>query len=223
MISIIIPVLNEEKVLSQRRKHFRDLADRAELIFSDGGSTDRTADICRELGKYVGAPKGRAAQMNAGARAAAHDIFLFLHADCYPESSAPDAVAGAIREGAAGGCLRQVIDRPGLLYRWIAWTGNLRAAVSRTFYGDQGIFVHRDVFFRIGGFPDVPLCEDVFFSRRLRREGKSVVLKERIFASPRRWEEQGVLKTFWLNMRISARLLLNRDPAKFVAMYRDIR
>lgn len=224
MISVIVPVLNEKKALEKRRDYFQGLAEKTELIFADGGSIDRSADICREWGKVVSAPKGRASQMNAGAREAAGEILLFLHADCYLEKAALDSIVRAVRErGITGGCLRQVIDRPGLMYRWIAWTGNVRARVSGIFYGDQGIFVRKDVFAAIGGFPEVPLCEDVFFSRELKRRGKTAVLNAPVFASSRRWEEQGFFRTFWLNARISLRLLLNRDPADFAKIYTDIR
>ena len=217
-------------MFAHNRDHFRRLRHQAELIFVDGGSEDKSREEARALGKLLTAPKGRARQMNAGARAARHDVLLFLHADTYLPPEGLQTIRWAVdKKGLVGGCFRQVIDQPGpvfnpgLLFRWIAFTGNVRARLFKVFYGDQGIFVRRDVFEKLGGFPETPLCEDVLFSRRLRKEGRVRMLPSRIYCSARRWVGQGIGRTFWLNLRITAGALLSADMNRLAKAYKDIR
>ena len=225
MISIIVPVYNEEKILSGKVEFFKQLSKRAELIFVDGGSCDSTLKIIEMLGgRILRSQKGRAAQMNAGAKTARHDILLFLHADAYLPLDSLTTIEHVIHNnGYAGGCLHQVIDAPGLLFRWIAWTGNVRAKMFKIFYGDQGIFVRKDVFWSLGGFPEAPLAEDVLFSSRLRQEGKTDILPDPIYCSARRWVRQGVLKTLLFNTRVTVGLALNNNTERLARYYKDVR
>jgi rSAM/selenodomain-associated transferase 2 len=224
VISVLVPVYNEEDVLSKNKKYFAELSGQAEVIFIDGGSEDDTVRRALVFGEVISSRKGRSVQMNAGARLARHDILLFLHADTRIPLEVLDRIETAVTEqGCIGGCLKQIIDHPGLVFRWIAWTGNMRAKLFKVFYGDQGIFVRKDVFEKIGGFADVALCEDVFLSQRLKAEGKVGVLEEPIYCSARRWLNQGIGKTFLLNMKITAGVLWGGNLGRLAEMYKDIR
>ena len=165
MISVIVPVYNEEKVLKDNANRFRALLECAELIFVDGGSLDRTPEIAERYGKLHKSPKGRAAQMNCGAHQAQNDTLLFLHADnSIPPEALKSIETHMAKDDLIGGCLTQRIENDAFIYRLIERQGNRRAEHAKIFYGDQGIFVKRRVFLEAGGFPDVPLMEDILFS-----------------------------------------------------------
>lgn len=224
MISVIIPVYNEEECLSKNHAYYRAVSTIGELIFVDGGSTDRTVVLAQELGKLISAPKNRSLQLNKGAQAAGFDIFLFLHADATIHLEDLKQIVKAVDEdGYLGGCFKQVLDDPALLYRWIAWTGNVRAKLTKIFYGDQAIFVRKDIFEALGGFPEVNLAEDVFFCRKLKGKGKVGILPYPVHCSARRWKRQGIRRTFLLNWRINTALFWNKDLDQLAADYQDVR
>lgn len=196
MISTISPIYNEEVILSNNGLAFQELARKTELIFVDGGSSDRSVEIAKHYAKVLYSKKGRATQMNEGAYSAKGDILLFLHADTTVSLKALDSIERKVsRDAVIGGCLTQRIDKKTPIYRLIETQGNTRARLSKIFYGDQGIFVRRDVFFELKGFPEVPIMEDVLFSMKLRKVGKTTVLPEPITVSARRWERDGIIKT----------------------------
>ena len=196
MISIIIPIYNEEEVLRFSTERLLGLSECTELIFVDGGSSDKSADIAKEYGKVLSCEKGRGRQMNVGAREAQNNTLLFLHADNAISPEVFENIEKTVCDnGAVGGCLTQRIENKRPVFRFIEWQGNSRARRTKVFYGDQGIFVRKDVFERIGGFPVVPIFEDVLFTQKLRREGKTTVLPDKIMVSARRWEKRGILRT----------------------------
>lgn len=224
MISIIIPVLNEQTCLSGKGEFYRALASTTELIFADGGSTDQTTTLARQYGKVVIAARNRAVQMNAGATEASHEILLFLHADAFLRVEELRHIITAVERGHyVGGCFSQVLDDPAFLYRWIAWTGNMRAKLLKIFYGDQAIFVRKDIFRELGGFPLTRIGEDVLFTRGLRTKGRTGILPYQVQSSARRWKKQGILKTFWLNASITTALIWSRDLNRAADKYCDIR
>ena len=198
MVSVIIPFLNEEKSLPRLGENLAALAGSPEIILVDGQSSDSSLALASPLGAVLSSPPGRARQMNLGAAAAHADILLFLHADCL---LAPDALTHVERALAnpdlVGGCLTQTFRCPSrqTVFDWIAFGGNLRARLARTFFGDQAIFCRRSVFNRLGGFPDLPIFEDVEFSRLLARAGHTTVLSSPVFSSPRRWLNHGLVRT----------------------------
>jgi rSAM/selenodomain-associated transferase 2 len=194
MISVIVPIYNEEKILTEQSAQFRELARNAELIFVDGGSEDRSVLSATPLGIVLKSPRGRAAQMNCGAKAATGDVLFFLHADNSVSVKILKSIQTAIDTGHIGGCLTQRINNGFFAYRFIEGEGNARARRSKVFYGDQGIFVRRDIFEEIGGYPEVPILEDVLFTKRLRKLGATVVLPDQILVSARRWEKHGILR-----------------------------
>jgi len=162
--------------------------------------------------------------MNSGVTQARGDILLFLHADNIILTDTLETIERKITEdGYIGGCLTQRIDNNALIYRLIEWQGNTRARLTREFYGDQGIFVKKNTFLRMGGFPEVPIMEDVLFSRRLRTIGKTVVLSDKITVSARRWEKNGIIKTALIFNLIIILFWLKAPLHKIKQFYEDIR
>ena len=224
MISIIVPVYNEEECLLKQACYYPALSELGEVIFVDGGSTDKTVGLAEKLGRLIHAPKNRARQMNRGAQEAQHPILLFLHADAVIDLEDFKQLETMIKnKDYIGGCFKQELDDPSLLYRWMAWTGNLRAKLSKIFYGDQAIFVRKDVFEQLGGFPDVKIGEDVLFTKKLRKKGRVGMLPLSVYCSARRWRSQGIWRTFWLNWRINVALTCNHNLDPLAYAYKDIR
>jgi len=224
VVTIIIPIYNEEKNLLEKIGQFRNLSKSAELIFVDGKSSDNSCSIAVAYGKILHSKAGRAAQMNSGVTQARGDILLFLHADNIILTDTLETIERKITEdGYIGGCLTQRIDNNALIYRLIEWQGNTRARLTREFYGDQGIFVKKNTFLRMGGFPEVPIMEDVLFSRRLRTIGKTVVLSDKITVSARRWEKNGIIKTALIFNLIIILFWLKAPLHKIKQFYEDIR
>ncbi|MCA9409445.1 MAG: TIGR04283 family arsenosugar biosynthesis glycosyltransferase [Candidatus Omnitrophica bacterium] len=224
MISVIIPVYNEEKILLKNELYFKSLSELVDLIFVDGGSKDRTKEIATDYGRVFNEGKCRAKQMNRGAMQAKEDILFFLHADAVINKENIEQIRRAVYgKNIIGGCFRQVIDQPGLIYRWIAFTGNVRAKFQHIYYGDQGIFVRKDIFQDMKGFPDLPICEDIFFTKALKTRGNVSFLNCPIYCSARRWLKQGILKTYFQNLRINLALSLGEDLNRLAREYQDVR
>jgi rSAM/selenodomain-associated transferase 2 len=199
--SIIVPLLNEAERLPALLAHLAPLRHRAEVILVDGGSTDGSLEAARsaEWVRFLTAPAGRARQMNAGAAAAAGDVLLFLHADTTLPPAALDHIGAALADPrVVGGRFDVRLDHPQPIYRIVETFMNLRSRWTGIWTGDQAIFVRRATFDRVGGYPDIPLMEDVEFTRRLRRAGPRACLHARVTASARKWEREGALRTILL-------------------------
>jgi rSAM/selenodomain-associated transferase 2 len=167
----------------------------------DGGSTDATAAIVARSSRVrpLASPRGRARQMNAGARAARGDVLLFLHADTLLPDGALAAVEAAVGDpGIVAGRFDVRIDNPRILFRMISWFMNQRSRWSGISTGDQAIFVRREVFEALGGYPDTPLMEDVALCRRLKRVGRLAALRLCVTTSARKWEREGAVRTILL-------------------------
>ncbi len=222
-ISVIIPILNEAKVLEKTLSQLQPQLGSHELIVVDGGSTDASVKIAENYGKVIISERGRAKQLNAGAAAATGDILIFLHADIWLEPGALAAVATAISSGYVGGGFRQKIDGKRVLYRLIEIAGDIRGRYLKVFYGDSGIFLARTNFQKIGGFPDVPILEEMEFSKDLRRLGKTTLLTPYIHISARRWEARGIVRTTLNNWLITLLYFLGVSPEKLARLYSHIR
>jgi rSAM/selenodomain-associated transferase 2 len=199
-ISIIIPALNEAEALGAALESAEGAAV-TEVILVDGGSEDETVQLARSHGANVAsAPRGRASQMNAGARMAKADILLFLHADTRLPSGFAEEVRHVLAEpGVVAGAFSLRIEGEGKRLRWIERLANWRSRVLQLPYGDQGLFVKEELFRSIGGFPEIPLMEDVELVRRLWRRGRIAVSPLHVVTSARRWERAGVLRATLLN------------------------
>lgn len=222
-ISIIIPVLNEAKILENTLSQLQSELGSHELIIVDGGSTDGSVQIAEKYGKVVISARGRAKQLNAGAAAASGDILVFLHADIWLESRALAAVETALSSGYVGGGFCQKIDGKNILYRAIEVGGNIRGKYLKVFYGDSGIFVKRTDFEKIGGFPEVPILEEMEFSKKLCELGKTTLVTPHIHISARRWETKGIVRTTINNWLITLLYFLKFSPEQLAKLYRHIR
>ncbi|MGH7848255.1 MAG: TIGR04283 family arsenosugar biosynthesis glycosyltransferase [Candidatus Binatia bacterium] len=202
-ISIIIPVLNEERAIGETLESIARLSPH-EIIVVDGGSTDRTREVVAANGiAVVAAGRGRARQMNEGAKIARGDVLVFLHADTrLPASAVEDIRAALIDPRCAGGRFDISLDGDRLIFKMIGALISFRSRLTRVATGDQAIFVRREVFQDLGGFPDIPLMEDIALARALRKKGRIACLKSRVLTSARRWESEGVwrtiIKMWWL-------------------------
>ncbi|MFA5008476.1 MAG: TIGR04283 family arsenosugar biosynthesis glycosyltransferase [Candidatus Omnitrophota bacterium] len=224
MISVIVPVYNEEKILKEKKEWFAGLSRFCELIFVDGNSSDNSAAIAENIGFVVKSKKCRGAQMNIGAKYAHCDILFFLHADASVSLSALKYIEEKIiSQNLIGGCLSQRLSGKNLIFRIIELFGNLRARFTKIFYADQGIFVKRDTFYTIGGFPEVPIMEDAIFTEKLRRSGLTAMLPHKIFVSCRRWEKMGIVKTITLQSFLNILFMLKFPLNAIDKLYGDLR
>jgi rSAM/selenodomain-associated transferase 2 len=222
-VSVIIPTLNEAVCLPETLRRLR-LQNPHEILVSDGGSTDATCEIAQAADQVIVGARGRAAQMNHAAAKATGDVLFFLHADCWPEDDALSAAESLLgRRGIAAGCLRMTVADRRLIYRAIDFCATVRVRLTGLIYGDQGLFVQRRLFERIGGFPAVRLMEDVFISRALRRHGRIVVAPQRIFVSPRRWKKQGVVRQTLRNWTLTALAVAGVHPDRLAVFYPMVR
>jgi rSAM/selenodomain-associated transferase 2 len=195
-----------------------------EIIVADGASSDGTLESARGADLVVAAPPGRAAQMNAGAARASGEHLLFLHADCTLAAGAVAAIAPALqRHGVIAGCFAMRIVAEGALYRAIDASATARVRLTGIAYGDQGLFLRRDTFERLGGFPPLRFMEDVFFSRVLGSQGRVVVLPQQIHVSPRRWQKTGIVKQTLRNWTLTALALAGVSPDRLAMYYPQVR
>ena len=202
-LAIVVPMLDEAATLPALLVHLAGWRARGcEVVLVDGGSRDDSVAMARAAGlRVVVAERGRARQMNAGEQACVGALLLFLHADTrLPEAA--DAVVCAARAVQAWGRFDVHIDGRPRMLRVVAALMNLRSRLSGIATGDQAIFVRRDVFEAVGGFPDQPLMEDIELSCRLLRVSRPACLRARVRTSGRRWEQRGVWRTIALMWRL---------------------
>lgn len=204
-LSIIIPSRNESRFIESLLSALQPLRERGhEVIVVDGESQDNTADIAAPLvDQLLLVAPGRAQQMNAGANSSRGDVLWFLHADStLPECRADMLIADALSRGISGwGRFDVVLSGDHSLLRVVEFMMNMRSKLTGIATGDQGIFVSRDLFTMIGGYPDQPLMEDVELCKRLRKVKPPVCIKQGLITSSRRWEQQGIVRTIlrmWL-------------------------
>jgi rSAM/selenodomain-associated transferase 2 len=217
-VSVVIPALDEEGSLPAA---IRSVREATEVIVVDGGSRDRTREVAAAEGvRVLAAPRGRGRQLDAGARAAAGQWLVFLHADTRLEAGWAEALA-ALPDDVVGGAFRLAVDSPRRAFRVVEAAVRVRVRLFKLPYGDQGLFVRREVYARLGGVPPLPLMEDVAFVARLRRTGRLAFPPVRAFTSPRRWERHGIVGATVRNWRLLALYALGRPPEGLERLYRD--
>lgn len=225
-ISIIIPTLNEASIIERSLAPLQSFRARGvEIIVADGGSSDGSAALCKPYAdQIVQAPRGRASQMNAGAASARCSLLLFLHAD----SALPVDFVALIRDGLAAtgrqwGRFDVVLEGDSPFLKVVAFMMNLRSRVTGIATGDQGIFATRSLYNALGGFPLLPLMEDITFSRRAKRMSPPLCLRAKIVTSARRWEKYGLLRTVLLMWRLRLAYYFGADPTRLALRYNAVR
>jgi hypothetical protein len=223
-ISVIIPALNEAENIGPALAAACS-GTNIELIVVDGGSDDNTADIARSFGAIViDTPPGRAGQMNSGAAHATGDLLLFLHADTLLPDGFDKLARDALNQtGIAAGAFEFRMDATSPSLNIIQRLTNHRSRRWQMPYGDQGLFVRKELFHALGGFPDMPIMEDFEFVRRLRRHGRVVTVPTPAVTSARRWLNRGVWRTTLLNNLIVAAYYFGVSPTRLARWYKRAR
>lgn len=219
-LSVIIPTLNEACNLEKTLNSIA--SDTLEVIVSDGGSQDETLEIAYKWGaKILRGTTGKATQMNTAAFSAQGDILLFLHADTKLPSGYSLAITDILsRKEVVGGAFRLGIDGNGLGFRLIEIGANIRSILFSVPYGDQAIFIKRDLFLKIGGYTDIPIMEDFDLVRRLLKQGLVKTANKSVCTSNRRWTKHGIIKTTAWNWIIVGAWILGVHPARLAAWYK---
>lgn len=224
-LSLIIPVLDEATTIEATLGSLEPLRARGvEVIVVDGGSQDATVALAAPLcSRVVEASRGRARQMNAGAAMAGGEALLFLHADTRLPEAADRLMAAALAGGHRWGRFAICLEGRHPLLPVIATAMNLRSRLTGIATGDQALFMTREAFETVGGFPDQPLMEDIAMSRRLKRLSPPACLREKVASSGRRWEQNGAWATILLMWRLRFRYWRGASPEKLAREYRHVR
>ncbi len=223
-ISVIIPTLNEAATIGETLRRLRSSAS-CEVIVVDGGSDDGTPELARPQADLVlSAGRGRATQMNVGARAASGQVLLFLHADTVLPPDFPALLENALRNPrVVGGRFDVRLDAEGRLFRIIETLMNLRSRLSRIATGDQAIFVRSRTFQELGGYREAELMEDLELSYRLKRQGELACLREQVVTSARRWQRDGIVRTIGLMWLLRFLYFIGVSPSYLKTFYADTR
>lgn len=221
-LSIIIPVLNEARSLQAHLPLLQAAREAGhEVILVDGGSTDEGPALAAPLvDKLVRSPAGRALQMNAGAAQASGDLLLFLHVDTrLPEGAIALLQQAFVQPAVQWGRFDVRLSGAHRAFRLIETMINLRSRVSGVATGDQALFLRAGLFHAIGGFPAIPLMEDVAITKTLRRLSRPLCLRERVTTSSRRWEQHGIVRTVLLMWWLRLLYVCGMSPARLRDMY----
>lgn len=220
-VSVIIPALNEEKLIAETVERCRDGTEALEIVVADGGSSDRTAERALAAGaRVVLSPAGRARQMNAGAKESKGEALLFLHADSVPPAGFVTILRRALADPTVvGGAFSMKVDDPSRLMRLVSKLSTLRSRVLGMPYGDQGIFARRDAFEELGGYSEIPLLEDADLCCRLKRSGRLRILPEAVLTSSRRWRKEGAGKVILRNWGIGLAYACGVSPTFLARLY----
>ena len=221
-ISIIIPALNEAGRIGATLESLQRYQDQGhEVIVIDGGSDDDTRAIAERLAdRVLQAETGRAAQMNHGIEAAQGDVMLFLHADTRLPADSIERIIDVVEDGCFWGRFNVRLSGDRFVYRIIERMMNLRSCITGVATGDQAIFVSRESVEIIGGYPGLPLMEDIVFSKRLRSLGWPACIRSKVVTSSRRWEDKGVLRTMLLMWRLRLLFFIGIPVDNLARQYR---
>lgn len=225
-ISIILPVLDEADAIGKTLlvlQPFR--AEGHEVIVVDGGSTDDSVQLSKPLAdQVISCGRGRSRQMNAGAKIAKGDIFLFLHADTFlPKEATACIIEEMEKKGTSWGRFDVRLSGKHAFFRTIQHLMNLRSRLTGIVTGDQAIFVRRQLFESVNGFPDIDLMEDIALSKILKRHSRPLCIRQKVLTSSRRWEKDGIIRTIVQMWYLRLAYFLGADPNRLALTYRPIR
>lgn len=219
-LSIIIPVVNEAGQIAVKLQALQPLRNRCQLLLVDGGSDDNSAKIAKPLvDQVLHSPRGRARQMNCGAAGAQADVLLFLHADTRLPDNALNLILQGVTDGYQWGRFDVSFDSPQPVFRLIAFMMNRRSRLTGIATGDQALFMTRQAYQAVVGFPDIALMEDIAVSTRLKKLGRPCCLTAKVVTSARRWQQHGVFKTILLMWWLRLSYFFGADPSDLVARY----
>lgn len=222
-ISIVMPVLDEASTIVASLEALQGARNRGvEVIVVDGGSKDATIDLARPLvDQILTAPRGRASQMNAGAAAAHGNVLWFVHADTRVTLEHEQKILWATAHAWGGrwGRFDVRIDSPSRMLALVSKAINVRSRWSGIATGDQAIFVSRILFERVGGFPELPLMEDIAFSKRLKCIASPACFPQTVLTSARRWEKHGLWRTIFLMWSLRAAFFVGVSPHFLARQY----
>ena len=222
-VSIIIPIYNEETTIRKLLGSLEPVKEKAEILFVDGGSTDRTLQMIPEGYTVLQGAKGRARQMNLGANKSSGDVLFFLHCDSELPADAIEQIE-AVMEQYRAGCFGIAFHSKNIWMKCCQLISNQRIKDRKIMFGDQGIFIRRKLFFEIGGFSDLPIMEDYQFSLTLKEMGVRLgIAGKRIYTSDRRFARGGRLRVMWKMNRLRAMYRRGVDIEKIAELYRDVR
>ena len=218
--SIIIPTLNEEKTIESCLSALQPLRNNCEIIIVDGGSIDNTRVIARSLAdKVVSSDKGRARQMNNGARYASGNVLIFLHADTSLPENALQLIQQKLNSSRKWGRFDIQLSGKHFMLKVIAQMMNWRSRLTGIATGDQVIFVTRLAFEKAGQYPEINLMEDIAICKALKKISPPICLKAKVISSGRRWERYGIYKTILLMWNIRLRYFFGADPQILAFLY----
>jgi rSAM/selenodomain-associated transferase 2 len=219
-VSIVVPTLNEAKDIVGLVDRLRICFPGVEIIIADGGSEDGTPEAVQDLARVVFSEKGRAYQMNAGARAAEGEILWFLHADCWPSERSVDLIVGALEDPAVvGGGFRWGLNGSKWYYGMCTSLAHVKNKIRRNLFGDMGIFVRRAIFEQLNGYAKIPICEEVEFNKRLKKRGRIALLDEVLLSSDRKLLKEGPIWAFIKNDIIKLAFSLGVPPETLKKYY----
>jgi rSAM/selenodomain-associated transferase 2 len=222
-LTIVMPVLNEAAIITGALRQLEPLRARgAELIVVDGGSHDGTVQLAEPLAdRVIGVARGRGGPLNAGAALGSGGALVFLHADTALPENADSLIADALSRRSWGRFDLRIAGRHSLL-AVIACMINWRSRLTGIATGDQAIFVTREAFLAVGGFPDLPLMEDIAISQRLKRLCRPFCIRTPVVTSGRRWENNGIWRTILLMWRLRLAYYFGVAPASLAARYGEV-
>ncbi len=218
-VSVVIPALNEATGIVRA---IQCVNDAGQIIVVDGGSTDDTTAIASSFHQVtvIQSPAGRGTQLRLGADVAKRPVLLFLHADCHLANGTLERIVAAIDAGHRWGAVTQKIADSSWCFRCLELGNNARVRFFGLPFGDQAMFVTRELYEQVGGFDNVPLMEDLMLSKRLRTQSWPVLVRGPITISARRWQRRGVVKQTLLNWKLQLLLSRGHHPDDLAERYR---
>lgn len=221
-LSFIIPTLNEEEFFIQQKLFLQSLLQQGhEVIVVDGGSIDKSVAIAKSIGcNCISTKPSRGYQLRTGAEISTYPILVFLHADTILPSSGIDSILKVMStHNADWGCFNVVFANQKCIFKIIAWFMNKRSCLTGIVTGDHTIFVERSTYFDSGGFSDIPIMEDIEFSKRLKKYSRPVCLAETVITSSRKWEQKGIMRTILLMWKLRLFFFFGAPAEKLAKQY----